>query len=959
VGDRPPREGDTFQQVRWPASRPSARRGGLRLLPGKGSEAPARVRQALRKPRPHKHLLGALAAVLVAGLLAASARASSGLLIVTADTTLTEDHNGSVLIDADGVTLDCAGHRVFGPAGDEGILVWDHTDVTIRHCDVSGFYRGIVVNLSSRVVLEGNRSSANEWGIWVAETDGAELRENTAADNEIVGFYLGSARDSSLVGNRAERNGGNGFQINQSLGVELLGNGAEDNGQAGFLIGLSRGSRVQGNQAQRNTVGLSVDHSSDSSLEANLASDNSNHGFLLSNADGARLNSNGAAGNGRDGFHVDRSSDVLLDHNHAEGNGGRPFRIESSDVVLLGNTTTAGLRPVAPVGFEAVVEELVAFLGLASSLWLGLYLVGQPNRTPVVWLTGLTLWSIGGIYLSDFISINQPAGGFGRQLTALLDLGEAGVSVGRFLLLGWVSKLAVAFWNHATTLMRPGGLTPWRRGIVVAGYALAAAAIGIEILQPELLAEAGSASDATRAWPSGSLYPPFALALVVYSGLCLRNLIASFRTVRGEIVRRQVGLLIGSTLLAVASGLIVVVRGWLGVPIPTATQGLVLLLAVILLGYGVAQYSAIIEGRTIRRHFTFSFVSVGLVTLLYFVVSYLSSLSFGVRTAAFAFVILLAVVTHSLAGNVRAVLDYFFVEPATRRVLQAYRSLPIGMSQRGRLDERLELMLSQLCDHVRASFGLATLESADSVRLVAACRWGGPGELDLDPATLTADDLRPLEAGTLAQPLEEAALLAPLYNESIQIGAVILGHPVNAAQFSPDDLEVIGYATDRMAESIRANRAEGEAIARIPRGTVEPWIGLADGEPSIATVEGALRRMHDSSFLGETPLADLETVRRRLQPGAQTTVDRGRAVHQVLTEAVHKLRPEGKQPTEATREWHHFMVLHEAYLMDRPNREVMAELYISEGTFNRRRREAIDAVTRILQEQEAVVASPA
>jgi len=38
--------------------------------------------------------------------------------------------------------------------------------------------------------------------------------------------------------------------------------------------------------------------------------------------------------------------------------------------------------------------------------------------------------------------------------------------------------------------------------------------------------------------------------------------------------------------------------------------------------------------------------------------------------------------------------------------------------------------------------------------------------------------------------------------------------------------------------------------------------------------------------------------------------------------------------------------------MDRANRDVMAGLYISEGTFHRRRREAIEAVARILREGE-------
>ncbi len=41
--------------------------------------------------------------------------ASSGMWVITSSTTLTEDYAGSILIETDGVTLDCAGHTVFGP----------------------------------------------------------------------------------------------------------------------------------------------------------------------------------------------------------------------------------------------------------------------------------------------------------------------------------------------------------------------------------------------------------------------------------------------------------------------------------------------------------------------------------------------------------------------------------------------------------------------------------------------------------------------------------------------------------------------------------------------------------------------------------------------------------------------------------------------------------------------------
>ncbi|MBI4675739.1 MAG: MFS transporter [Chloroflexi bacterium] len=55
----------------------------------------------------------------------------------------------------------------------------------------------------------------------------------------------------------------------------------------------------------------------------------------------------------------------------------------------------------------------------------------------------------------------------------------------------------------------------------------------------------------------------------------------------------------------------------------------------------------------------------------------------------------------------------------------------------------------------------------------------------------------------------------------------------------------------------------------------------------------------------------------------------------------------------ATREWHLYLVLHDSYVLDEPNRQVMSRLYISEGTFNRTRRRALRALAKALAEYEA------
>ncbi len=69
-------------------------------------------------------------------------------LTITADTTLTEDQNGNIIIAANDVTLDCNGHIVNGTGVGNGILLERRTNVTVKNCFVTNFERGFFLNNS-------------------------------------------------------------------------------------------------------------------------------------------------------------------------------------------------------------------------------------------------------------------------------------------------------------------------------------------------------------------------------------------------------------------------------------------------------------------------------------------------------------------------------------------------------------------------------------------------------------------------------------------------------------------------------------------------------------------------------------------------------------------------------------------------------------------------------------------
>lgn len=113
----------------------------------------------------------------------------------------------------------------------------------------------------------------------------------------------------------------------------------------------------------------------------------------------------------------------------------------------------------------------------------------------------------------------------------------------------------------------------------------------------------------------------------------------------------------------------------------------------------------------------------------------------------------------------------------------------------------------------------------------------------------------------------------------------------------------------------------------------------------IKMVEDGLRKFPDVIMLGESQLAACVGV------NGESQITRGKQLQQLLQDAIESLRPAGTRPAELLpRTWYNYVVLHDAYVEGVQNYEVMARLYISEGTFHRTRRNALRGVAMWLIE---------
>jgi hypothetical protein len=605
-----------------------------------------------------------------------------------------------------------------------------------------------------------------------------------------------------------------------------------------------------------------------------------------------------------------------------------------------------------------ITFSLIAnYLGLVIAVWLGWYVVTRSPRNLISWLTGITLWSIGGLFLNMVLALNPPtvpmsSPGWLRVLYPFWPR-ESFESGWVGWLQGWQVTPAVVLWHHVTTIMRPGKMNWWRWTRVFSGYAVALIAIYIQVFTPLMFAEVSGNPLYLNTLKPGPLYLPFLFLLLMYTGFSLINLSRSARATQEILPRRQFIILAVATLIAGLTAPVAFIAAAFELSLPRTSLTILLTISMVLIGYGVARYSSLMEGRTIRRDFIYNGVAMAMVTGIYATVTWISVKIYNVPAAAFVFVIMLAIITHNLVDVTRRSLDSLFYRQENRQLRSNLRQLASMVGEKD-LKDRIRIALGAICDTARATYGLVILFNENEFDEIVS------NKIDIESISSTiekfhVDDVTHIEPEFFDSPLSDASLLIPLYVEIKQVGVLLLGRPVNSTQYSHDDVERIIYACDRLAEFIDSDQKENEYLSQLTQLAQRQKSQSSTRSSTIAVkdIEHALRNIYDYAQLGDSPLIGLNLVHTRIAVDEVTHLDQGKAVYKVISDAIEKLRPDTEIPRDPPpREWHPYLILHEAYMEGKLNRDIMSRLYISEGTYNRTRRAAIRAVARAIEEME-------
>jgi hypothetical protein len=521
---------------------------------------------------------------------------------------------------------------------------------------------------------------------------------------------------------------------------------------------------------------------------------------------------------------------------------------------------------------------------------------------------------------------------------------------------GWSIAPALAFWHHVTILLLPGKLSSWRRVRIIVVYLLAGIAI-VQQTQSHIIFTSGSSPLFMNSLRAGQWYLIFVAAMVISIWTCVLNLFLAARHAPTSSTRKQLNMLAWASLTAGLAGFISIAATYFLLPVPILVVSLLEALPVALIGLSVFKYGAFMEMRINQKDFLYNLSLLGFVLLIYIPISLYLIKVYHAPMAVLAVFPALAVITHTSMAAIYRFMDRFFYQRDIRQVRITLRQLWRNVGVNGTLEALLEPAIETVCRTVDASYGLILTFEDNSCRKVVGYHQD-ENLPELEISKLTVDDAISLKPGHLPAPMDDASLLVPLYGEVDQLGALILGRPVNGYYYAPEDIDQVLEFTDQIADTIQSLQRNSKYMAeilRIVQAHTEP-AAMSTANVSGIYLESALRTLYDYTSLADNPLAELKLVQSRLPDGVVTHLERGKMLQAVILEALKKLQPALEMHSNPPpREWYPYLILQEAYVKETSNRDIMSKLYISEGTFNRTRRMAIRSLARALGEMEAAI----
>jgi hypothetical protein len=214
----------------------------------------------------------------------------------------------------------------------------------------------------------------------------------------------------------------------------------------------------------------------------------------------------------------------------------------------------------------AQLTTAVSFAALGFSLWLGCYVITQSPRSRLAWQAGLTLWSLGGIFLDILITITP---------SPLIDWWQ-----------GWPILISVAIWYHLSLETLPVEYAKRQRQRLPLIYLYAVAFDIISGFTPWVLLDSHRGLGVTiKLFTLGPLYFLQPISYIGLPLLMLYNFWQARQSAPLQIVRKQLDSIVRGSALGVAGLVYGVVAITFKIPAPTLPLVILVGLAIVAVGY--------------------------------------------------------------------------------------------------------------------------------------------------------------------------------------------------------------------------------------------------------------------------------------------------------------------------------------------------------------------------------------
>jgi hypothetical protein len=385
---------------------------------------------------------------------------------------------------------------------------------------------------------------------------------------------------------------------------------------------------------------------------------------------------------------------------------------------------------------------------------------------------------------------------------------------------------------------------------------------------------------------------------------------------------------------------------------PRIIQDSLIFSGVFMIGYSAARYQTLVERRTTLQDFPVTLLTILFITT---VIGY-SAYRLGLRLQWLAALTACVVLMLSVYDLVREFLERLRIrnESTFRKQL---RQLENESSSDDALRNRLQAGLDLLCQTLNTSGGLIAIRREEEF-VVTATKNSVALEARFSSKIFSYDDITEITDYDLAW-------VAPTFDGQNQIAVVGIKKPKKKLEYSTGELDLLSEFADQIGTVISLHQLRPQQTQQIRELVSESQsnvneinlvekeimsaIAKTPDEEFVKILEEGLRHISDTITLGQSALAE------KIKVSGESHIERGKNLQQTLMKSIELLCPAEKRPAEPLpRIWYNYVVLHDAYVEGVPNREIMARLYISEGTFNRTRRNAIRGLARLLMEKQSV-----